>query len=151
MSITIAEASIEERIRRYPEDGEFTDPGDVVARAPDGLDLVVEHRRQHLELRALIHEGLDRAVRGVVIPRTPELMDETWAEAVEADRRGDPTPDQVEPWARARDRTAEGPRRHRPALGRAVGRRANAAVSSEAPCRVRQPRRLPGSRSAAAA
>lgn len=97
MSITIAETSIEERIQRYLEVGEFVDPGDVVARALDALDIVVEHRRQQLELRALIQEGLDQADRGELIPWTPELMDEIWAEAIEANRRGAPIPDHVKP------------------------------------------------------
>ena len=101
MSITIAEPSVEERIRRHVDSGRFADEVQVVAEALDAMDLVerrrVEYDEKVEELRALIAEGDEDFERGDFVPWTPTLMSEILAEAIEANRRGEPIDDHVKP------------------------------------------------------
>ncbi len=101
MSITIAEPSVEERIRRHVDSGKYTDAVHVVAEALDAMDLVERRRAEHDEkveqLRALIAEGDEDFERGDFVEWTPTLMSEIFTEALEANQRGEPTDDHVKP------------------------------------------------------
>ena len=101
MSITIAEPSVEERIRRHVDSGKYTDAVHVVAEALDAMDLVERRRAEEEEkierLRVLIAEGDEDFERGDFVEWTPTLMSEILAEALEANRRGEPVDDHVKP------------------------------------------------------
>lgn len=101
MSITIAEPSVEERIRRLVDSGRFADAGEVVARALDAMELVERRRPERGEkvekLRALIAEADADFERGDYVEWTPTLLDEILEDARAASRRGDPIADHVKP------------------------------------------------------
>lgn len=88
MSITIAEPSVEERIRRRVDSGKYTNAVQVVAEALDAMDLVERRRAEHDEkveqLRALIAEADAEFDRGEFYEGTPEFWDELLKEALEA-------------------------------------------------------------------
>ncbi len=99
MSITIAEPSVEERIRKHVDSGRFADETQVVTEALDAMELVerrrAEEEEKFEELRALIAEADAELERGEFIEWTPTLMSEILAEALEANRRGEPVDDHV--------------------------------------------------------
>lgn len=101
MSITIAEPSVEERIRRHVDSGRFADASEVVAHALDEMELAERRRAEHDEkvdqLRALIAEADAELERGELVQWTPSLAAEILEEAREANRRGDPIDDHVKP------------------------------------------------------
>lgn len=81
MSITIAGASIEERIRERVESGRYADASDIVSRALD----VLEEQENVQKVRALIAEAdADIALHGT-IPWTPTFWDELLEEARQLD------------------------------------------------------------------
>lgn len=99
MSITIAEPSVEERIRKHVDSGRFADEVQVVTEALDAMEIVergrAEEEEKVEELRALIAEADAELERGEYVEWTPTLMSEILAEALEANRRGDPIDDHV--------------------------------------------------------
>ena len=99
MSITIAEPSVEERIRRRLESGRYADAAEVVAEALDTMEQVerrlAEDEEKVEQLRALIAEADAELERGEIVEWTPTLMSEILAEALEANRRGEPVDEHV--------------------------------------------------------
>ncbi len=92
MSITIAGASIEERIRDRVESGRYADARDVVSRSLD----VLEEQENVQKLRALIAGAdADIALHGT-IPWTPTFWDELAEEARQLDPNT-PLPDHLRP------------------------------------------------------
>lgn len=91
MSITIAEPSVEERIKRRIESGQFASVDDVVARALDDMDLVERRRAERAQkveqLRALIAEGDADFERGDFYEGTPEFWDALERDALAAGPR----------------------------------------------------------------
>ena len=88
MSITIAEPTIEERIRRHIDSGRFADEVQVVTEALDAMELVERRRAERAEkvdkLRALIAEADAEFERGEFYEGTPEFWDELEREALAA-------------------------------------------------------------------
>ena len=93
MSITIVEASIEERIQRQIDSGRYANVDAVVAEALD----VLENEQKLRVLRELIAEAEEDVARGDVFEWTTTSMEEVRAEADEEDRLGLPIPDHVKP------------------------------------------------------
>ena len=103
MSITIAEPSVEERIRQRVDSGRYTDAVQVVAEALDAMDLVERRRAEHDEkveqLRALIAEADAEFDRGEFFEGTPEFWDQLLEEALEAGpMRADDLPAHLRPY-----------------------------------------------------
>ena len=77
MSITIAEPTVEERIRRYVDSGRFADAGEVVARALDEMEQAERRRTEYYEqveqVGALIAEGDEDFERGDFVQWTPPV------------------------------------------------------------------------------
>jgi len=88
MSITIAEPSVEERIRKHVDSGRFADEVQVVTEALDAMELVESRRAEHAEkvehLRALIAEADADFERGDFYEGTIEFWDELEKEALGA-------------------------------------------------------------------
>ena len=88
VSITIAEPSVEERIRRHLDSGRFVDAGEVVARALDAMEQAERRRAERdakvEQLRALIAEADADFERGDFYEGTPEFWDELEKEALRA-------------------------------------------------------------------
>ena len=80
-----------ERIQERVARGEYADADEVVARALDAL----EYRENVVLVRRLIDEARESVAKHGAIPWTPTLFDEIFAEALEANRRGDPIADHV--------------------------------------------------------
>jgi len=86
VSITIAEPSVEERIRRHVDSGRFADDAEVVARALDEMEQAERRRAARVEkvekLRALIAEADADFERGDFYEGTPEFWDDLEKEAL---------------------------------------------------------------------
>lgn len=93
MSITIVEPSIEERIQRHIDSGQFADASEVGSHALD----VMENEKKLRVRRELIAEADDEEERGEVISMSPDFWPSLWREADEEDERGDPILDHVGP------------------------------------------------------
>ena len=92
MSVTLAEASIEERIQRQIDSGRYPDATAVIARAMELMERV-ENRRL---LKKLIAEADESIARGEVHEMTDEFWDEVWDEAMAMDPNT-PLPEHLRP------------------------------------------------------
>jgi len=92
MSITIADASVTERIQERVDRGEYADADEIIARALNALEVQENIRK----VRMLIAEADAGIAEHGTIPWTPTFWDDLEEEA----RRMDPTaplPDHLRP------------------------------------------------------